>query len=240
MSVFEQNVVSAIAIGLIIAVMAYIKNSHLKALVYSLPIPITIALIATGGKVNTTNIVGLFLLTLFLWFVWLLNEQGVNIFVADVVAAFSYVLVGYVAIQHIKIPFYLGVFIYFVIWICFVTLYRNRVAIEKKKQDPKINPGIKGVIVTILAYLLLSLKTYLSGIIVTFPFSGVFAVIEGKHILETLASVFSRNSIAILMMFITIYGLEKINLGLKISAGWIVYLIILKLVIKFIPFNKAI
>ena len=240
MSILEQNVVSAIAIGLIIATMAYIKNSHLKALVYSLPIPITIALVATGGKVNITNIVGLFLLSLFLWFVWLLNDRGINVFVADIIAALSYVLGGYVVIKHINIPFYLGVFLYLVIWFSFLILYRNRVVIEKKKQDPKIKPEIKGVIVTVLAYFLLSLKTYLSGIIVTFPFSGVFAVIEGKHILETLASVFSRNSIAILMMFVTIYTLGKVNLGLKIIAGWIVYIIVLKLVINFIPFKKAV
>lgn len=48
MSDLVQNIIAALIIGLIIAVMAVIKNIQIKALVYSLPIPITAALIATG------------------------------------------------------------------------------------------------------------------------------------------------------------------------------------------------
>jgi hypothetical protein len=238
MTLIEQNIISAVTIGLIIATMAYVKNSHLKALIYSLPIPITIALIATGGRVNITNIIGLLLLSLFLWSVWFLKERGVNIFTADIISALSYVLVGYFAVMFIKIPFYFGVLIYFIIWIIFIILYKNKRVAENIKQESKIKPEVKGVIVTGLAYILLSLKSFLSGIIVTFPFSGVFAVVEGKNMLETLASVFSRNSLAILAMFTTIYLLDKANLGIKISAGWIAYLIVLNIVTKFISFKK--
>jgi len=239
MTLIEQNILSAISIGLIIAVMASIKNSQLKATVYSLPIPITIALIATGGKVNITNIVGLFLITLFLWLVWILHERGLGIYASDVIAAVCYVAVGYAGVKYIKLPFYAGVFIYLVAWLVFILAYRNRVVSEKTRVSSKINPAVKGAIVTILAYILFSLKKYLAGIIVTFPFSGVFAVIESKHMLETLAGVFTRNSIAILMMFVTIYALGETNLVLRLAAGWAVYLVALKLVIKFAPLKKT-
>lgn len=239
MSVLEQNVLSAMAIGLIIALMAHIKNSQLKALVYGLPIPITLALIATGGKVNITNIIGLLLLTLFLWSVWKLNDKGFNIYTADVLATFLYVLVGYIVIKHIKVPFYLGALTYLLAWFSFVILYRKKVAVEKPKQGPKIDPIVKGVIVTVLAYMLLGLRSNLSGIIVTFPFSGVFAVIEGENMLETLASAFTRNSISILAMFVTIYELENMSVGVKIIAGWTACLIVLMTVVKFMPLKRA-
>jgi hypothetical protein len=238
MTLIEQNILSAISIGLIIAVMASIKNSQLKATIYSLPIPITIAIIATGVKVNITNVVGLFLITLFLWFVWFLHERGLNISASDVIAAVCYVIVGYAGVKYVKLSFYTGVSVYLVTWLTFILVYRNRVVPERKRTNSKIKPATKGVVVTLLAYVLFSLKNYLAGIIVTFPFSGVFAVIESKHMLETLAGVFTRNSIAILMMFVTIHALVGTNVGVKLIAGWAVYLVVLNLAIKLAPLKK--
>ena len=232
------NLVSALAIGSIIALMASLNSNRLRALVYSLPIPVTIVLIATGGEVNTTHLIGLVLGILFLWSVAFLHGRGISILVADLLGAGAYLLAGYVAVSYIKVPFYVAVVCVSIAWSIFVYLYKNRVTKDKDQAIAKIHPLIKLPIVSVFAYILLSFKALFSGIIVTFPFSGVFAVIENRHMLERLASTFTRNSIAIIGLFITTYVLEDMNVFMKLAIAWVVYLLILRIVAKTVPFKS--
>lgn len=236
MTDFEQNIFSASIISLIIGAMAIIKSNQLKALIYSLPIPITVTLIATGGNVNANHAIGLLLASLFLWGVYVLNRRAnFNILLSDIIVTLAYIGVGYALTQTINISFYWSALIYLIIWLIFIFLYNPQYAKEDSQETAKISPIIKLVIVFLLAFLLFSLKNYLSSIIVTFPFSGVFAVVEGRQILKTLAATFARNSLAILAMFITLYFLKDIHPGARIAISWIVYFVILKLIISMFP-----
>lgn len=240
MTDIELNIISASAIGLVILAMAVIKNGRLKAFVYSLPIPITVTLVATGGNVNANHPAGLLLASLFLWSVFVLNRSGkVNIFLSDIIAALCYIGVGYSLIQIINISFYWAALIYLILWLVFVFIYRPQNQKEDSQPASKISPIVKFIIVFIFAYVLLSLKSYLSSVIVTFPFSGVFAVVEGREILETLAATFARNSLAILAMFAVMYALDDIHLGMRIAASWGVYLIVLKIITVLFPMSES-
>lgn len=231
------NTVSALAISLIIYCMAVVKSSRVKALVYSLPIPITIALIATGGKVDSSNIIGLLLLCLFLWLVRLLYVYKLPLLAADVTSAVLYVVVGFALIKGISLSFGVVCLAYTVLWLVFVLIYRPSKEVQREAPQ-KIKPVPKAVIVFALALVLLTLKSYLAGVVVTFPFSGVFAVVEGKNILKTLAAVFSRNSLAILIFFITFYSIHsKTGLWPALLLGWVVYAIALSVITKVIPYQ---
>lgn len=233
------NIVFALVIGIVIAIIASVKNTRTKALIYSLPIPMTLALIATGGNVNTSHIIGLLLVTLFLWLVTYLKSKGVHIFVADIISAVAYIGVGYVVITYTQIPFYIASAIYLILWLLFVSLYRENKFRESAKKVTKVSPIIKFPIVSIVAFVLLNLKSLLSGIIVTFPFSGVFAVIETQNMLRTLSATFARNSLAILIFFTAIHVADGLGLAPKLIIGWGVYLIALKLITTFVPFKIA-
>lgn len=229
------NILSALAIGIIISIMAAVKSPRLKAFIYSLPIPITIALFATGGHVNTTHIVGLVMVTGFLWLVYGLTRRGVNVYAADVVAAGLYVAAGLFTTKMASIPFIIAAGAFAAFWLLFVIIYRT-----PRTHDPvntsKIKPIVKLPVVSAFAYVLLSLKSFLSaGVIVTFPFSGVFAVIESRHTLRTLAATFTHNSIAILVFFIVIHSMDSSHIVLKIIVGWAVYLLILRIVTAVLP-----
>ncbi|MCA9337341.1 hypothetical protein KC951_01380 [Candidatus Saccharibacteria bacterium] len=234
------NLVSAVLIGAIIGAMALIKKPRTKALVYSLPFPITIALIATHGKVDESNIIGLFLLSGFLWLVYWLYTKGFSIYLADIISAALYVLIGYFLIKTMPTGFVLLTILYLAFWFLFVLLYRKHEEEEVKHRPHKIKPLYKTVIVTPLAFLLLALKSQLAGIVVTFPFSGVFAVVEGQYILRTLAAIFTRNSIAILALFVTIYcTVDAIGFWYSIVAGWISYIAILLFVSKYFDVHES-
>ena len=231
------DIAFALVIGIVIAVIASVKSPRTKALIYSLPIPISLTLIATGGHVNTSHVIGLFLVTLFLWLVTFLKERGMNIVLSDIIAAVAYVGVGYVLIAFTKIPFYVEVIGYVVIWLVFVTFYRETKTRVSKRKTKRVNPLLKFPIVSAVAFTLLNLSSLLSGVIVTFPFSGVFAVIETQNVLRTLSATFSRNSLGLLIFFITFYVTNSLGLGWKLIIGWAVYIIALKLITTFVPFR---
>jgi hypothetical protein len=239
MNAIAQDILSAFIIGLVISAMALVKNTRLKALIYTLPIPITVTYIGTGGNVGTHHVIGLFLVNVFLWGVYVLSVWKINIFLSDVIAALAYTGAGYLVINFIELPFRWTALVYAVLWLTFVLFYQNRDQKEEPQSTSKVKPTIKFTIVSIVAYVLLSLKNYLSGIVVTFPFSGVFAVVEGRHMLKQLAATFTRNSIAILAMFMVLYVLRHLNMGIGISIGWLAYLAVLKITSMLFPFKTS-
>lgn len=228
------NLVSALSIGVIIFLMALVHNVKLKATLYTLPIPISIALIATHGKVNSDNVIGLFLVCGFVWLVYFLYERfRLYIVASDVVAAIAYIATGYVAIRLLKINFWTAVLAYCFIWLVLIAFLNSRPHTTKPSARSDTSPIVKGIGVSIISFLLFTAKSYLSGIVVTFPYSGVFAVIETRRHLDTLSRVLTRNSIAILGLFTSIYLLpDATTIVMKLLTGWIVFLVIFKLVQK--------
>lgn len=239
MNAIAQDIISAFIIGLVIAAMAMVKNTRLKALIYTLPIPITVTFIGTGGNVGAHHVIGLLLVNVFLWCVYVLSVWKINIFLSDVIAAVVYTGAGYLVINFIELPFCWAALGYAVLWLAFVLFYQNRDQKEEPPSTSKIKPTIKFSIVSIVAYVLLSLKNYLSGIVVTFPFSGVFAVVEGRHMLQQLAATFTRNSIAILAMFMVLYVLRHVHMGIGISIGWLAFVAVLKITSMLFPFKTS-
>lgn len=233
------NSLFALVIGIVIAIIASVKSTKMKALIYSLPIPMTLALIATGGHVDTSHLLGLLLVALFLWLVTLLKSKGIHIILADIVSAIAYVGAGYILVTYTDIPFFVAVIGYALLWLLFIVFYREKKFKESRKNSAKISPIIKFPIVSAVAFLLLNLKSLLSGVIVTFPFSGVFAVIETQNMLRTLSATFARNSLGILVFFVAMYLTDGLNLAVRLLIGWGVYLLVLKLITRFVVLKTA-
>ena len=69
------NLISALIISCVITCMAVLKRPAAKALVYSLPVPLTVALLATSNKVDSFTIMGILLANVFIWGVFFLYEK---------------------------------------------------------------------------------------------------------------------------------------------------------------------
>lgn len=219
----EQNILSALCIGAIIAAMGMVKNARIKALIFSLPISITTALIATGATVSAANVIGLFFLCLFLWVVYGLYKKGAPILLADAIGAAAYVAVGYMVTNFVQVPFYVACFMYILVWGSFTLWYLRQPLRREVSIKSTVHPAMKLTTVSTLAFVLLTLKNYLVGIVVTFPFAAVFAVVESRRGLYALAATFCQNSIAILVFFIAVYALQDLAIPLKLAFGWGVY-----------------
>jgi len=217
------NLAMAALIALVVLGMAAVKESRLKAVIYGLPLPITTALIATRVPVNTSHISGLFLLCCFLWSVfYLYTNKGLPILIADIFCAFAYIILGFLLIKQLTINFWQAVFLFTLFWLFYIWKYRPK---NEKGEKSKVYFLVKGSVIFIIAYILFSLRTILAGIVVTFPFSGVFAVIEAKKTLYTLAGEFAKNSLAILLFFIVVkFSSEHMGFYQAIGLGWLFYL----------------
>ena len=228
------NLVNALAIGLIIGLMARVTNVRLKATLYTFPIPISIALVATHGVVGSSNVIGLALICSFIVWTYLLHHRlRVPILIADIMAAALYIAVGYVLIKVITVSFTLVSGIYIILWGLLMLRLRRVEAPLTLAKPSAVPPAMKAVATVAVSYVLFSLKDVLAGIVVTFPYSGVFAVLETKNHLEILARVVIRNSMAILAFFITMYWFQsRLVFIINLAAGWVAYLLILFVVQK--------
>lgn len=223
------DLVYAVVIGCVIAYMAYIRNPKTKALVYSLPLPITVVLLASNLAVNASNIIGLALVIGFLWLTYYLHTiRRWHILAADICSVIMYVVIGYLAVKFISLGFFVTVGIYVICWLIYVLKYHHQPEQTTKSKSDALPPLAKGIGSAAIAFVILRLKEVLSGIVVTFPFSGVFAVIESQKSLKTQAHVVTRNSIAVLLLFVTLYVLpHTLPVLFRISAAWTIYLLAL-------------
>lgn len=145
-----------------------------------------------------------------------------SIFTADFVCASGYVVLGFLFIKLSLLSFWQATFLYIFLWFLYIEKYRPIVEVGERSQ---IRPLLKGPIVLVLSSILLFLKSVLGGIVVTFPFSGVFAVVEARKTLYTLAGEFTKNSLAILIFFvITKVFSDKLGFYYSIGLGWLFYL----------------
>ena len=227
------TVVMAIAIGSIIVAISMVKNRKVKTVIYSLPIPLTLTLIASQKGVDASHVVGLFLVVGFLWSVNLLRKLGATIIVADVCSVVMYVFLGYALLQlvtgeNLSFTFLTSLFV--LAWMLFALFVAYGKYTSKNPPGKRwnVNPLVKGSMITLVAMVLLTFVGLLKGIVVTFPFAGIFAVFEMRNQLDTLATEFTKNSIAILALFIALYLLIPI-LGMypAIGIGWAVYTVVL-------------
>ncbi len=221
------NAISAITIGGVIVAMAVTKNSVAKAIIYGLPVPVTVLLIATGAVVTVHHIFGLFLLNLFLWTVWFSYRRWHNIYLADALGAVVYVALGYVLINFAQVSFAAIAAAFVVAWLAFALRFRARLVDVTPRSGPAIPLGLKFAVTASLVFGMMSLKSLFGGLIVTFPFAGVFAVIEGEKILKVMAVTFGQNSLALLLLLLAIRASDGQALGWRIALGWAAYLLAL-------------
>lgn len=221
----------AITLGLIIGTMAAIQNPKTKALVYSLPLPITVTMLATGAHITSKNIASLALVISTLWLTYYLyNLRKFHILVADIFATLTYIGLGLVILHTWHIDFWLTVIMFLAGYIIYMKAYKHPSVPESTKRDT-ISPATKAFGAASIGFVLLRLKDLLQAVVVTFPFSGIFAVIEARRSLRTLSHVVVQNSPAVLALFCTVYALPSdLNSWIRVAIGWVIYLIVLRII----------
>ncbi len=200
------NLLSALAVSIIISSMARVRSQKAKAILYTLPFPITIALIGSQSIASSLSIVGLMLTASFLWGCHLFHSSlKMNILLADIVLAALYVAAAYGLVQVLDVSFWLVTGLFVVLWAILMRWFSKKTFGYSAKESSSTNPYFKALVVFVIAFGLFSAHQYLAAFVVTFPYNGVFAVFENRNGLLPQAALFTRNSLALGAYFVANY-----------------------------------
>lgn len=213
-------------------VLAYLHHPRLKALVYTLPVPFTIACLALGRPVGVTHMLGLPVLLVFTNGVrWLHVHGHVPIIPAIVLSALAYSGCG-VFLARV-VPAESGP----VFW-CAMAGTMLGGAILHFGLSHRVEPGhrsplpiaFKFLIVAAVVSVLVMVKQQLQGFMSFFPMVGVVAAHEARHSLWTLGRQIPVLMLAMPpMLAVCRLTQARIGLGPALALGWPVYLILLAL-----------
>lgn len=231
MSELNINVLSALAVSGIITAMAGVQSQKLKAILYTLPFPITIALIGSNSVATSLSMLGLMLTGSFLWGCYFLHfKMGVKVLYADAILSILYVVVAYILAQSVNTSFWTMFTIFVLVWLLLMLVFKKITFTYRSQTPSKTNLWLKAVTVFAIAFALFSVHQYLAAFVVTFPYNGVFAVYENKAGLLPQAALFTRNSLALAAYFLANYLVGTQHAAIvRYAASWLAFGVVLVL-----------
>lgn len=239
MTELTTNLLSAFAVSMIITAMSKVHSQKLKAILYALPFPITIALIGSNSIATSLSMSGLTLTACFLWACYFLHTKlKVNIFVTDVFLSVLYVVIAYLLAHNLKLPYWTMLGIYLSVWAGLMFFFRKATFKYRKVAPDKTNAYLKALIIFIIAFGLFSAHQYLAAFVVTFPYNGVFAVFENRFGLLPQAALFTRNCLALAAYFTANFLVgTHYSAYYRYAASWVAFGIVLIAVNKLIKID---
>jgi len=234
MSDLTITALSALAVSGIITAMAKVQSQKAKAILYTLPFPITIALIGSKSIATSLSLLGLMLTGGFLWGCYYLHtKKGMKVLYADVLLSLIYVLVAYVLAKSVEVSFWSVLAVYLVSWSLLMLIFRKITFKYHSSKPIKTNSLLKAITVFVIAFALFSAHQYLAAFVVTFPYNGVFAVFENRSGLLPQAALFTRNSIALAAYFVANYLVgTQYPATVRYLCSWAAFGVVLILVNK--------
>jgi hypothetical protein len=182
------DVVLVVAVTLQSTVVAYVRAPRWKALVYAIPMPFSVASIALGQTVGTSQVAGLLSLLLYINLVrWL--HQGRRVPIVPSIAVSGLLYAGIGAVVNPRLPSTDAAF-----WTAWAAVVAVGVIVEVA-QGRRAEPGhrsplplpLKAAIVAGIVVALVLSKKVLGGFMATFPMVGLVAAYEARHSLWTLS-----------------------------------------------------
>ena len=217
-------------VTLVVWAVSLVRSVSLRALIYSLPLPITLVLLATPIRVSAQQLVGVVLLNVFVAIVTLLYHRlRWNIVLADVAGVAAYIGGSLALVRAGGLPFVPVLAAALAAWVLLVRLARrgtaSPLAAARSRPSRRGLPTLgKLAVLAVGALLMVGLGQLLQGMVVTFPYSGVLVVIETRRDLVPFRAHFARNSLA-LLAFVTAYHLaQDLSRPLAVAAGWAAFL----------------
>ncbi|KKJ99495.1 hypothetical protein [Micromonospora sp. HK10] len=209
-----------------------LRSVRLRALVYSLPLPMTLALVTTGHRVGGAQLLGVVGLNLFFALVALTYRRlRWPILVADLAGVAGYLALS-VGVLAVPLPFEAALAGTVALWVLAMALLRRRApdrtpaAPEPAGQEPAgsgrdgLAAPAKLVVIFVGALLTGLLGELLRGMVVTFPYSGVLVAVEARRELADFTRHFARNSLGLVGFLTGYHYLQDTSPVLALAGGW--------------------
>jgi hypothetical protein len=212
---------SALLIAAVVVAVRLIPSVRLKAAVYSLPIPMTLALLASGAPVDARHLLGVVLLVLFFAVVTVLHLRlGLHILLADAVAVAAYLLIALPLTGLGGLPFAPVLAAVCALW-AVVGLRRP----PPSGTEPPRRPSLANAALVVGAALLIApLAGVLQAFVVTFPYSGVLVAVETRRTLPAFTRQFARAALALVAFLAAFHLAAPLGTGGALAAAWAAHL----------------
>lgn len=171
----------------LVTIVAFVDEPRVKALVFSLPIPFTLANLSLGAPVGASHAAGVLNLLLFLNLArWL--HTGARVPIVPTIAISAGVYIGVGAVLNAVIPDTPAAFwvAYAVVVVVAVTILLAMPDRKEPRHRSELPVPIKFLAVAGVVTLVVILKGILGGFMTTFPLAGVTTVYETRRSLWTL------------------------------------------------------
>jgi hypothetical protein len=226
MHIGPWDIVLVTAVSAHATVMAYLYHPKWKTLVYSLPIPFTIATMSVGKPVGIMNLGGLLLLLMYAHGVRILHQKAkVHIVLAILISAICYCVVAAVSVSVLpdtNLSFWIAAAaIWALAWALFLTLPHRY---EPGYRTP-LPVWIKAPIVASVVTCLVAMKNILQGFMTMFPMVGIVGAYETRHCMWA----FTRQVPVIMLCMVPMMAVcrvaqPKVGLGPALLLGWLALL----------------
>ncbi|MGN9812468.1 hypothetical protein ACTMSW_24325 [Micromonospora sp. BQ11] len=209
-----------------------IRSVRLRAFVYSLPLPMTLALVATGHRVDAAQLLGVLGLNLFFGTVVLTHHRWRwPILVADLAGVAVYVGLSALLLAT-PVPFGAALAGSVLLWAAAMALLHGRSARREVPVEP-VDARRGGVpaparLAVVLAGAVCTglLGHLLRGMVVTFPYSGVLVAVEARHHLPEFTRHFVRNSLALVGFLATYHHLQEGPAWSALAGAWLAFAVV--------------
>lgn len=208
-----------------------IRSVRVRAFVYSLPLPMTLALLTTGHRVDGPQLLGVVGLNLFFVTVAVTHRRlRWPILLADLAGVAVYVALS-AGVLAVPVPFEAALAGTVALWALTMVLLRRRAAAAPPpepadaRRDGLAAP-VKLVVIFVGALLTGLLGELLRGMVVTFPYSGVLVAVEARRQLAEFSRHFARNSLALIGFLAGHHYLQDTSPALALAAGWAAFALV--------------
>ncbi|MEV1017329.1 hypothetical protein AB0I95_23305 [Micromonospora sp. NPDC049751] len=211
-----------------------IRSVRLRALVYSLPLPMTLALVSTPYGVDGAQVLGVLGLNLFFGIVAVTYQRlRWPILLADGAGIAAYVALS-AGLVAVHIPFEAALAGTVALWLAAMLLRRRRARPPTVAADEAAAGGraaglpalLKLVVILVGAILTALLGAVLRGMVVTFPYSGVLVAVEARHQLSEFSGHFARNSLALVGFLTAYHYVQDVSSAGALGAGWLAFAVV--------------
>lgn len=224
-----------LAIIAIVWLIGILTDSRWRALAYSLPIPMTIVLVATGEPVEARHTLGVVLLAAFFrCAVWLRDGRGLGMAAVVAGAVALYVAAGFAVAQWWPAPMAVstGVSLAVIAWWLRRDAAASATAAATVNDEPaagglavaRLLDPVRLVVITTAASLAALLGSALGPLVVTFPYSGLPLLVDGRDVLRGLSRGVTRNAVALVAFFAAVDVVQDaVARPLAIGTGWMAF-----------------
>jgi hypothetical protein len=218
-----------VAVSAQASLMAYLHHPKWKALMLSLPVPFTIAVLSVGRPIDATNVIGMLVLLLYTHAVRVLYRSlGVPIVAAIAVSVTGYcVLASALArvMPRTELSFWISCVAVAATAAVLLRLTAHR---DEPGHRTSLPVWIKVPIVAAVIVGIVLIKQYLQGFMTMFPMVGLIAAYEARHCLWTICRQIPVVMLTMLPMMIVMH-LAQPHTGFRLALipGWLAMLAVL-------------